>query len=233
MNVVASTIRATALKSAGVSAPLARPHLGEDQADLAARDHGRADHRLAPAEPERRVPRGELARHAARDERAADGERARVAERAHVDRCAHHGEEHGHDEVADRGGGLLDGGALRRLVQHEAGGERADDERRPGRLGEVGEAEGEREAEHDERARRAHPLGRPEERRHREPADDQRGDDEAHRHGRGAQNAPGGDAGARRRRAHHRQDHQADHVVEHRRRRAPPALRASRAARGR
>ena len=61
-----------AAEEAGVEDAGSEADLGEDQADLAARDHTDADDRLVAAEPERGVAGGQLAGDADHDEHAAD-----------------------------------------------------------------------------------------------------------------------------------------------------------------
>jgi hypothetical protein len=206
---------ATALKTEGVRTPLANPICAKMSPTSPRGIIAAPDERLAPVEPHRRIAGDELADHTGRDQRTAHGQRARITERPHVDGCADHGEEHRHHEVADGGGRRLDLLALRRLVEDEPRREGADDGGRPDQLGDVGEPEGERQAEHDEGAGAAHLRDRAEDRRHDEAADEQPAPTmNAHRDARGAQHAAGRHPGTGGHAADDAQDHEPDDVVE-------------------
>ena len=117
---------------------LPQPERGEDQPDLAARNHADADEQLVagPAEHARRGH--ELAEHRDKEQHRGDPEHLAVGEGFEVDVDTDLEEEHGDQQVPD--GSQLAAYAVGgvRARQREAGHERTDDRRQVGRVRKLG-----------------------------------------------------------------------------------------------
>ena len=147
MNVVTMTMRSTAPNTSSPRTPDRRPMSAKMRPTSPRGTIPTPTTRRRNADPRRGPPGGQLADHREHDEHPGDerASRARLrggrVEQAEVDRRADAHEEDRREDRSDRPHLLLDGVELVGARQDEAGGEGADDERRPGQRGQRREAE--------------------------------------------------------------------------------------------
>jgi hypothetical protein len=194
--------------------PGAQADRREDQAHLAAGQHAQPDGELVARRSGGTDAGGELAGDRSGQERPRQAQHRRAGEGRDVGVDPDLQEEHGNEHLAERHEIPPDPVGLGAAGQGQARHERPHDRGEPGGIGELGEAERERQRQGEQRAVRPGPPVQQAEQRRRQPqARRPAHDEEPHRQAcqtddaGGTQRRPGDEAGD------DRQDHQAEHVV--------------------